>query len=309
MFVRPTILQSWAASDPKAAANYFEANKRDFAMMGRFGGGNSGAATIAGEWAKQDPEGALAWARTLEGPEGAEASEKAISQIAASDPERAAGLTTGLEGESLAKANRSIAAEWAKSDWGKAENFINSLPADQRAEALGSAVKSLAGQDPALAARKALEIPEGEARNAALGTIAGSMAREQPAEAAEWIVQNGTVEAQREAMGDIMGNWVGRDPEAAKEWAAARPEGPLRDAAVSQFVINDRSGSPQENMVLAESITDEGSRGRAVGITTMRWMSEDRDSAVNYVKNSEFIDEGMKNRILRRSGERTGEQD
>lgn len=306
MFVRPTILQSWAASDPKAAAEYYANNKSDFAMMGMFGadrGGSSGAATIAGEWAKQDPEGALAWARTLDGREGAEASVKALSQIATTDPARAAELTAGLEGKPLAEANRSIAGEWAKRDWGQAETFINSLPADQRGDALGSAVASLASQDPALAASKALEIPEGDARNQAIETVAESMAREEPAEAAAWVAQNGSEEAQREAMRDIMGNWVGRDPEAAKEWAVARPEGAVRDSAVSQFVINDRTGSPEANIALAETITDERSRGWAVGMTTMRWMSEDRESAMNYVQNSDLIDERMKERILRRSGE------
>lgn len=307
MFVRPTILQSWAASDPKAAADYYQANKSDFVMMGMMGrgrgGGDSGAATIAGEWAKQDPEGALDWAKSLEGPERDDASVKAIAQIASTDPERAASLTGDLEGRSLIEANRNIAAEWAKSDWGRAENFINSLPPDQRGEALGAAVRSLAGENPALAASKALGIPEGQARNEAISTVAGSMARERPAEAAQWVAANGSEETQREAMGNIMSNWVNQDPGAAKDWAVSRPAGPVRDAAVSSYVINDSKGSPAENIQLAETITDERSRGWAVGMATMRWMGEDREAATNYVQNSEFIDDRMRERILRRNGD------
>ena len=40
-------------------------------MMGQGLAGDTGAATIAGEWAKQDPEGAMTWARSLEGREDA----------------------------------------------------------------------------------------------------------------------------------------------------------------------------------------------------------------------------------------------
>jgi len=306
MFVKPTILQSWAATDPRAAAGYFEANKSEFAMMGMMGGrggGNSGAATIASEWAKQDPEGALAWAKTLDGREGAEASVKAISQLATTDPERAASLTGGLEGRALSDANSKIAAEWAKDDWGKTESFINGLPADQQGDALGAAVQSLANEDPSLAASKALEIPEGNARDEAIETVAESMARDEPAAAAEWVATNGTEDAQREAMRDIMGNWVSQDAAAAKEWALARPEGAVRDSAVSSYVMSDSKGAPAENIKLAETITDERSRGWAVGMTTMRWMSEDRESAMNYVQTTEMIDDRMKDRILRQNGE------
>ena len=304
-FVRPTILQSWAASDPRAAADYYQANKSDFAMMGMRGRGRgaSGVGTIAGEWAKQDPEGALAWAKSLEGSEQADASVKVLSQIASADPARAAELATGLKGRALADVNRTIASEWAKSDWNRAENFIDTLPTDQKGEALGAAVEALAGDDPSLAASKALEIPEGEARNEAIETVAETMAREQPAAAAEWVASHGTEETQREAMRDIVSNWVSQDPNSAKDWVLSRPDGPVRDAAVSSFVMSDSKGPPAQNVKLAESITDERSRGWAVGMATMRWMGEDREAAINYLQTSEVIDDRMRQRILRRSGE------
>jgi hypothetical protein len=307
MFVRPTILQSWAASDPKAAADYYQANKSDFVMMDMMGrgrgGGDSGAATIAGEWARQDPEGALAWAKSLTGREKDDASAKAIAQVASTDPERAASLTAGLEGRALTEARQNIAVEWAKIDWDRAESFINTLPADQRGEAMGAAVGALAGEDPVRAAGKALSIPEGPARNGAISAVAESMAREQPAEAARWVSANGNEETQRQAVGNIMSNWVNQDPGAAKDWAVSRPAGPVRDAALASYVINDSKGSPAENIQLAESISDERSRGWAVGMATMRWMGEDREAAIDFVQSSDLIDERMRERILRRNGQ------
>lgn len=302
MFVRPTILQSWASTDPKAASRYYESNKSDFAMMGMMGrgGGSSGAGTVAGEWAKQDPEGALAWAKTLEGRDSEQATVKALSQIASTDPSRAAELTSGLTGDALSKANRSIAAEWAKKDWAATESFVNDLPADQQGAALGAAVEALASENPQLAATKALEIPEGEARDEAVESVAESMARENPAEAADWIVKNGTEKAQKEAMRDVMGNWVSQDAAAARTWAVEQPEGALRDSAVSSYVMSDSKGDPQENIQLAESISDEGSRGWAIGMTTMRWMGQDSEAATEYLQSSDAIDERMKERILNR---------
>ena len=97
MMIKPGILQSWAASDPKAAADYYASNKSQFSGMGMLGrmGGGTGGATIAKEWAKQDPEGALAWAKGLEGRDGNDATSKVLAQIATTDPKRAAGLTSG----------------------------------------------------------------------------------------------------------------------------------------------------------------------------------------------------------------------
>lgn len=305
-FVRPTILQSWASTDPKGAAAYFEANKSEFAMMGMMGrgrdGGSSGASTIAGEWAKQDPDGALAWAKSLGGQDSEQATAKVITQIASTDPERAAGLTSGLEGDALAKANANIAGEWAKTDWGKTESFISGLAADQQGDALSAAVRSLASENPSLAATKALEIPEGDARNKAVESVAESMSRDNPAGAANWVVENGTEESQKDSMREIMGNWVGQDAIAAKNWAVEQPEGAVRDAAVSSFVMNDTAGSPQENIQLAETISDEGSRGRAIGMTAMRWMGEDRDAAIQYIETSEAVGERTKSWIMGRSG-------
>ena len=71
-FVRPTVLQGWASTDPVNAAKYYTDNPGQFAMMNMMGGrgargmgGQGAAGIIAGEWAKQDPAGAMEWASGL----------------------------------------------------------------------------------------------------------------------------------------------------------------------------------------------------------------------------------------------------
>ena len=305
MFVRPTILQGWASSDPKGAAEYYTANKSEFAMMGMFGGrggmGGSGAATIAGEWAKQDPEGALAWAKSLDGRDSSDAVSKALSEIATTDPLKASQMTAGLEGSALAEANSSIASEWARKDWSATEAWVNGLPADQRGDALGAAVRSLADQDPALAGVKALSIPEGDARNQAVESVAQAMSRENPGDAVAWVMKNGNESSQQGAMREVMSTWAAQDPVEARAWVEDQPEGPVRDSAASTYVLSDNSGSGADQVALAESISDERSRGWTIGVATMRWMEQDKDAATSYIQSTEAISEDAKNRILERA--------
>lgn len=304
MFVRPTIIQSWSATDPKGAADYYEANKSQFAMMGMFGRGrggmSSGAGTIAGEWAKQDPEGALAWAKSLEGREQSDAMAKTLAQIATTDPSKAAQLTSGLEGRALQDANTSIAREWASKDWAATEAWVNGLPADQQGDAMGSAIRSLASDDPQLAGSKALQLAEGDARDEAIESVAEAMARENPADAVSWVMKNGNEESQKESMRDVMGSWASTDPEAARSWVVGQPEGEVRDAAASSYVMNDHSGNGKDQIAIAESITDERTRGWSVGVATVRWMGQDKEAATEYIQTTDVISEDAKNRILQR---------
>ncbi|YCM45312.1 hypothetical protein V2O64_04665 [Verrucomicrobiaceae bacterium 227] len=310
MFVRPTILQSWAATDPKGAADYYAANKSQFATMRMFGGGrggmSSGAASIAGEWAKQDPEGALAWAKSLDARDSSDAVSKALSQIATTDPLRASQLTAGLEGKALEEANISIAREWAGKDWSATEAWINGLPQDQKSDAMGAAIRSLASEDAKLAGSKALQMPEGEARDEAVGSVAQAMGREDPEAAVSWVMTNGSESAQRESMRDVMGNWASQDPTAARAWVSGQPEGEVRDAAASSYVMNDHSGNGSDQIAIAESISDERTRGWSVGVAAVRWMGQDKEAATAYIQSTEAISEDAKGRILERAEGRGG---
>jgi hypothetical protein len=67
--VRPIVLQGWASVDPASAGKYMTENPHEFDRMGPASGyvnTRSAQCIIAGEWAKQDPNGAIAWANSLE---------------------------------------------------------------------------------------------------------------------------------------------------------------------------------------------------------------------------------------------------
>ena len=308
-FVKPTILQSWAATDASGAASYYEANRGEFAMMGMMGGrgrggrgGQSGAGVISAEWAKQDPEGALTWAQTLDAREQGQATTGALAQIAKSDPESAAAKLAALGEDGGERAYRAVATEWAKTDWDATEAWINTLSGEKKDEAMGDAISSLASMDTDKAALKALDLPEGEVRAEAIEDVAGSMADESASDAMTWVMENGSEDAQREAVGDVIGPWVSQDKNGALEWINAQPEGEVRDEAVQSFIFNDHNQTDGSTIAMAESISDNGSRQRAIGIAAFRWLSNDQDAAMKYIETSEHIDERGRERLLQRAG-------
>jgi hypothetical protein len=308
MFVRPTILQSWASVDPENAAKYFSENPREFAMMGGFGGGRgpgggeSGASVIAAEWAKLDPEAALAWANGLEGRDKSGALNSVISEMASKDPSKAAQVAATLTGDDQARAYGEIAGKWASTDFAAAEAWIQGLPAESRDRAMSQALETLANTDPEGAAAKVAGIPVGRDRDRAIEDIAGSWARKDPAAAAAWVAQQET-EDPDDAIRSVIATWANQDGAAALAFIQQQPAGELRDEATSTYIWSNRTADPQQTIQLAESISDEGARNRTVGMAAMRWMQEDKEAATSYIQQSTVLSDETKQRLLE-GGER-----
>jgi len=299
-FARPTILQSWASTDPANAAKYFSENPGDFAMMGGFGGpggGESGAGTIATEWAKLDPEAALAWANGLTGNNQTSALRSIISELAGTDPTKAAQIAATLSGDEQARAYGDIAEKLASKDFASAEAFINGLPSDVRNRALSDALNVLARTDPQAAAAKLANMAEGDDRDRAISGIAEGWARQDPAAAAAWLSQQ-TTEDMDDAVRSVVQSWAGRDSAAALSWIQSQPQGEVRDEAIGTYIWTSRNADPQSTIQLAESISDEGDRNRSIFMATRRWMQQDREAATTYIQQSTTLTDEAKQRIL-----------
>ena len=145
-FVRPTVLQGWASTDPVNAAKYYTENPAQFAMMNMMGGrgargigGQGAAGIIAGEWAKQDPAGALEWASGLKSNKG-DAMNAVITQVAKSDPAKAAEMVGGMEAEEQGDAYAMVARQWGSKSFAEAAAWANGLPEDQRGAAMSAII-------------------------------------------------------------------------------------------------------------------------------------------------------------------------
>ena len=294
-FARPSVIRSWASSNPVAASQFFEENADD--MGGRRGPGGP-AGQIAREWAKQDPVAALDWAQGLEGDAGRQAVGDIFSQLTIDDPARATELAAGLSGEQQSEAYGSIARAWSREDFDAAEQWINSLPADQRDPAMVQAINSLSDDDPALAALKVAGLTDQGAIEDAVRSVARDWSQEDPASTAEWLVQQ-DVEELGWPMEETMRNWTNQDPQAALEFVNAQPEGELRDTAASRYINAYRDGDVQESLALATTINDDRERGRSIGTTVARWAREDEAAAMEYLETSSDITDEQRGRITR----------
>jgi cytochrome c553 len=309
-FVRPTILQSWASSDPANAAKYYAENPGEFAMMGMMGGGRgpgggqSAAGIIAAEWARQDPSAALAWASSLEGREKGSAMESVVREVANTDPRRAAEMASTMDEDSRDDAYAAIAERWATTNFSEAETWIKTLSGEEQSEAMGAALSALARENPALAQEKIASMPEGRDRDRAMASIASQLSRNDPQAAATWLASQTITdgEAQRDAMRDVMSNWTNQDSAGALAFVQSQPAGEARDSATTAYIWNARNDDPATLIQLAESISDEGSRARTVGMTAMRWMQQDAEGARAYIENSTVIPEDMKERLTNGRG-------
>lgn len=306
MLVRPTVLQSWASVDPASAGKYLNENPRQFAMMGMGGGrggrggmfsGGGAHSVIAGEWAKQDPDGAIAWANGLErGKDGALAS--VIGEVARDDPQKAATLLAGIDPEAASGSYRAIAESYGTKDFASAQAWIATLPADQQGAATASAISGLARTDPMAAAAQVTTMEGGAAKDRAVTDVMGAMAQDDPAAAAEFLAQNGSEDAQRDGMRELIPAWVNQDAQAALDYSMSMEEGSARDRALSSYVWSNNEASPADLVKVAENITDDRSRSRSIGWMSARWMREDESSARAYIESSESISDDMKQRIM-----------
>jgi hypothetical protein len=296
---RAGVVTGWAASNPEGLAKQYTDNPDDFRMrMGPGGGGGDTVAMIAGEWAKQNPAAALAWARTLGEDEIGDAIGGLFNELAQKDPNEALRMAQGLSAEERVNAYRSIAETWAVADYDAADKWINGLSGEERDLARGEAVQALAGIDPRRASTEALRLPEGELRDSLIADVSREWSRESPSAALQFLTTNGTEDAVQQGIGRVMGSYASQDAQGAREWIDGQPEGAVRDSAVQGFLFGNRNAVPAESMSLAETISDDGQREGAVQRVAFEWFREDREAALNYVESSTAISEETRERMI-----------
>lgn len=312
MFVKPTIMQSWASVDPAAASKFYSENPGQFAMMGMFGGrgggggpmGNGAASIIAGEWARQSPDEAMNWAKTLTGQDKGNALSSIVSEVAKTDPEKAMALAATMEGDDQARANRQIAEALGAKSWDKAQQFIASLPADQQDDARRRAFDGLAAEDPREAAQQLASFTDEETRNRATAKVAEEMSKESPQDAFNLVISSGS--DQGDAMRNVMMNYARQDSAAALSSLQQLPEGDLRDTAVGTYIFANNGTDYAQNFSLAETIGDEGDRQRAIMMSSAKWFRTDPEAAKAAIQQSTSLDDETKTRIIESGGEMRG---
>lgn len=301
--VRPTVLQGWASTDPVNAAKYYTDNPAQFAMMNMMGGGGRGgmgnqgpAQIIAGEWAKQDPSAAMAWASSLPSNSSA-AMSTVVSEVAKTDPMKAAGMAGAMSEDARGGAYQSIAKQWAQKDFNEASAWVAGLPESERAGAMSAAIEGLAVSNPALAATELGKMTDLEARADVAPMVAKNYAKTDVQGSMTWM-NTLDDDAKRESMREVMPIWASADSAAALSFIQSQTSPEVKDRAAESYIWSNRSTPPAQLVEVAAMISDEGDRSRATGIVAARWMQEDKAAATNYLNSTDAISPEVKERLL-----------
>lgn len=303
-FVRPTVLQGWASTDPVNAAKYYTENPAQFAMMNMMGGrggrgmgGQGAAGIIAGEWAKQDPADAMDWASGLKNNKG-DAMTAVITQVAKTDPSKAAEMVGGMDPEEQGGAYEMIARQWGAKSFAEASAWANGLPDDQRGAAMSAAIEGLAQNDPESAASEISKMTDADARRDAVPTVARNYARADVRGSMDWLNSLDDDGAKRDSMREVMPIWAASDGAAALDFIKNQSASEVKDRAAESYIWSNRTSKPAELAEVAAMITDKGERSRATGIVAARWMQEDKDGATQFINGSDAINDDVKERLL-----------
>ncbi|MEM8952948.1 MAG: hypothetical protein AAGD22_02240 [Verrucomicrobiota bacterium] len=289
-----SIISSWAGRDAESAAAYLMTQvdeNGEFRDQER-----RQVRSVANEWARTDPEAAMAWVMGLD--EGARrvSAGAVLGQWANQDASAAAAFVDGLDDASQRGGMvAAVAAQWGRQDTDAAMAWARGLEGDERAGAVASVLDAWASQDVEVAARQLSGLEAGRERDMAFGRVAGQWAQQDVEAAANWVVgQEVGDSASKGAMRNVMRTWAGRNEFDAAEWLADQPPGPGTDGAIIGLTERVMVKDPESAAYWALSMSDEGDRASQVGKVVAQWARKDRGAATAWVVGNPDVPESVR---------------
>ncbi len=287
-FGMSTVLSSLASRDPKAAAEYFKDENNAALNMPQISGFMSGA--VAKEWARQDPEGALTWAKGLREGLGGGAMASIIGSVAVQDPQKAAGMISDLKsGDDKNRVIDSLAQGWGARAPEEAMKWAATLNGEERTKALAKTLEGWAGNDPASAAAYVSQSATSGERDKLLAGVAGPWSRKEPDQAAAWLQSQAEGKGKEEATRQLMWTWTAAQPAQASTWLAQQPEGPSKDEGIITMAGQTFSTDPEAAVTWAATIGDADKRKTHLKRGVEGWLKKDEPAALRWLQSSSSL--------------------
>ena len=216
---KANVLSTWASRDPAGAAAHFQSNTLSGGIASDED--RAAAASIASEWAKNDPKAALTWSASLPEEVRSEARGRVLASMASNNPtlavQTASLLPAGFE---RAEVLQPIAAEWAQSSPTQAASWVQSLPdTSEQASAAGGLVSSWMNTDPMATSQWVSKLQAGPVRDAAISAMVQARSLSNDPEAATLWASSVQDNALREQLVTAATTqWKRLDPVAAMTW-------------------------------------------------------------------------------------------
>ena len=250
---------NWAKSNPDAAVAAWQNLEHPEERGDALRG-------IATAFAKKNFSTAIEWAKGLSQEDDKNRAVLDILRYASeSSPALAAqhiDLLKNVEGERAQEVAGRIAEEWAETDFSAAVAWTEKLPAAQRDRALREIAGDLMRYDPDAAEEMAAEIEDGDQRRRIVGEIAKMQMTADPMDAVKWIA-NLPPEDQQSAWRNAAYEWARTRPEEAAAFALSEDleesaRRQLIEAAAPQWARIDPASAAQWAIQLQGNSGKEG---------------------------------------------------
>jgi RNA polymerase sigma factor (sigma-70 family) len=272
-----SILATLASLDPRRTADWLADPTNAQAYYPVLG--HILAGTIAKEWARQAPDAALAWAKSLPNQQQAGAFSGILGTIASTDPQQASTLALALDpGDARDHILSEIATSWARQAPTQALAWADELAAPEKKIATKAALHSWSITEPEKTARYL----DQQGATEHFDLVAGQWARHHPAQAADWVVSKPQSPQQHQALGEVLWNWTTQNPGAAASWVENQPEGTSRDHAIAGLTAAATNLDPRTALSWAQKISDATLRTKMVRHTIDSWAHQDPKSALEW---------------------------
>ncbi|HEX2746404.1 MAG TPA: hypothetical protein VHM91_00285 [Verrucomicrobiales bacterium] len=291
-----TLFRSWTDHDPRAAAAALSSLPPQTAR--------NAVDDVAAQWARNDPDAALAWVDTLkDSPLHRDALRSTVAVIAQQDPEKAQALAASCPAGDRRLVLQSVASAMAESDSKSALSWAGGLTDPLERQRCLATIASSCGYRDTDAARSALELmPAGTMRTQTFENVLGWMSYMDPNAAKSWAdtlkgdektralqevayyfaVENPDAGSQlladlperrgtSEAWGRIASLKADKDPATALTWAGSLDSEPNRLRAVTGIFSNWSQRSPQAAAAALAGMTNANERREAAGIVAGNW--------------------------------------
>lgn len=228
------LIETWVASSPSDAADW----------AGSLPAGNfrdDAMSALMFHWGLSAPAEAAAW----------------MARTGVDDPEAASAL----------------ACRWAASDPSSASSWAENIKDNvMRQDAIAGVAGAWGERAPESAATWVATLPAHE-KELASATLTAAWSATAPAAAAAWLAnqKDAGKETQTAALAVLTTNWAEQSPGAASRFLNTLPEGPVRDAAASQFAVAAAPAAPAEALAWAMNLEEPAQRNQVVTDATESW--------------------------------------
>jgi hypothetical protein len=237
--------------------------------------------TVAQNYASEDPAAALAWASSIQSPEGRSAAlGQTLRALAEQDPAGAAQQAVALDPKAL----DTVIDVWSERDPDALLAWAASAPPDKQELAMLKASMAKSGNDPAAGAdivsrmASSSQTPSGSLFSATT-EVATAYFRDSVTDSATWAGSLPEGTARNAALQTITEQWTRLDPVAASEWVRQLPAGEGRDAAAERLSTGISQSDPESALIWASSIGAESQRDHTVRMIFEQWKSRDAEAA------------------------------